>query len=258
MLRTFENTRPYAQPLAAIEVRGKPCALPPDFVQGLDFLRRFTVSHHEVLRWVYLVDGRLYAASNSMIIDYEIGSCELEDSAFLPLICRILAGFYAPPDSVVIDYMTYVFTWDDGQELLVDCSNTAWRPVSSVGDRIKDMIAGTFKRHWSFGEVTHIDDETRESLKRSFDGRGNGDIFFDGQTAIYRNDTRTSEHLRPFPSNTEGLIRFDRKPFLAMLKVATEIDFSASPLCFRHAHGRGMLVRRTLGRDVPTFGGEDG
>lgn len=61
-----------------------------------------------------------------------------------------------------------------------------------------------------------------------------------------------------FAANTEGLIRFDRKAFLAMLKVATEIDFAASPLCFRHAHGRGMLVRRTVGRDVPTFGCDNG
>ena len=208
------------------------------------------------MRWVRLVDGRLFAASNSLIVEYEIGPCELKGVMFLPKVCRILAGFATAPEGVVIRGAKILFTWTDGQELLVDTSNLWWSPIIFGGSRI---IADTFNQHWTFGVGTPIDDETRKSLRRSFDERGSGgDVFFDGETTICRNGARTSETLRPFTANTEGLIRFDRKPFLAMLKVATEIDFEASPLCFRHAHGRGMLVRRTVGRDVPTFGGDNG
>lgn len=249
MLQSWGTDFTYEQPVQPIKVDGQRLALPPDFVQGLDFLRPFTVSNHHWMQWVHLIDGRLYAASNSLIVEYEIGPCELENTIFSAKLCRILAGFATPPEGVVIGNGTILFTWADGQELFVDRSR---EPVDYGGE-----IASMFKRHWTFGVGTSIDDETRKSLQSALDVRGSGDVFFDGATALCRSGTRTSETLLPYAANTEGLIRFDRKPFLAMLKVATEIDFAASPLCFRHAHGRGMLVRRAIGHDVPTFGGDN-
>lgn len=256
MLQSWGKSYTYEQPVHLDRLDGQRFTLPPDFVQGLDFLRPFTVSRDIDMRWVRLVDGRLFAASNSLIVEYEIGPCELKGVMFLPKVCRILAGFATAPEGVVIRGAKILFTWTDGQELLVDTSNLWWSPIIFGGSRI---IADTFNQHWTFGVGTAIDDETRTSLRRMFHGAGNGrDVFLDGQAVLSRNPSRTIETEATFTANTERLIRFDRKPFLAMLKVATEIDFAASPLCFRHAHGRGMLVRRTLGRDVPTFGGDNG
>lgn len=249
MLQSWGSDFTYEQPVHLDRSDGQRFALPPNFVQGLAFLRPFTA-------WVQLIDGRLYAASNSLIVEYEIGACDFGNMSFSGKICRILAGFATAPEGIVIRRAKTLFTWTDGQDLFVDTSNQFWTPISWGSDRI---IADTFKQHWTFGVGTAIDDETRKSLRRMFHGGGTGrDVFLDGQAVLSRNPTRTVETEATFPANTEGLIRFDRKPFLAMLKVATEIDFAASPLCFRHAHGRGMVVRRTIGRDVPTFGGDNG
>ncbi len=54
------------------------------------------------MQWVHLIDGKLYAASNSLIVEYEIGPCELENTIFSPKVCRILAGFATPPEGVMI------------------------------------------------------------------------------------------------------------------------------------------------------------
>ncbi len=248
MLQSWGTDFTYEQLVHLDRLDGQRFALSPNFVQGLDFLRPFT-------GWVQLIDGRLYAASNSLIVEYEIGACDLENMSFSGKICRILAGFATAPEGIVIRRAKILFTWADGQELFVDTSNQFWTPISWGTDQI---IADTFNQHWTFGVGTAIDDETRKSLRRMFHGGNGRDVFLDGQAVLSRNTSRTVESAVNFPANTEGLVRFDRKPFLAMLKVATEIDFAVSPLCFRHAHGRGMLVRRTVGRDAPTFGGDNG
>jgi hypothetical protein len=255
MLRTFENTRPYAQPLAAISLSGECCALPPGFVEGLDFLCPFTDSKHHIMQWVHLLDGKLYEASNSLIVEYEIGTCDIEDTSFQPKMCRILAGFATPPEGVVIGIGALLFKWADGQELFVDRSGR----IFTFNEQVKNMFVGAFKLHWTFGEGTVIDDCARKGLKRCLDGGGEGrDLYLDGHAVLTRNATRRAETEVGFSSNAKGLLRLDRKAFLAMIKVATEIDFTTSPVCFRHAHGRGMLVRRTIGHDVPTFGGGHG
>ena len=59
-----------------------------------------------------------------------------------------------------------------------------------------------------------------------------------------------------FASEAARPMRVDRKAFAAMVKIATEFSFESSPICFRHDYGRGMLVERTLGSDVPEFDGE--
>ena len=56
---------------------------------------------------------------------------------------------------------------------------------------------------------------------------------------------------------TSRLMRFDREAFLKMIRVADEIDFAVLPVCFRHAHGRGLLIERTATTDSPDMGLSD-
>lgn len=66
MLQTFENTRPYAQPLSPIEAKGKRYALPPDFVSGLAFLRPFVQPRGNLVEnWVHALGGKLYVITNN-------------------------------------------------------------------------------------------------------------------------------------------------------------------------------------------------
>jgi hypothetical protein len=67
MLQTLVNTRPYAQPLSPIEVKGDRYALPTDFVSGLAFLRPFVKpSSMDFEKQVGLLAGKLYVLTTSL------------------------------------------------------------------------------------------------------------------------------------------------------------------------------------------------
>lgn len=63
----------------------------------------------------------------------------------------------------------------------------------------------------------------------------------------------TLQSCDAFPNNATRIMRFDRQAFLNTIRVADGIDFTVSPVCFRHAHGRGLLIERTSTLDNPNF-----
>ena len=98
MLQTFENTRPYAQPLSPIEAKGKRYALPPDFVSGLTFWRPLLSAKGQWLdTQVHLLNGKLYALTNKLIVEHDLGDLELPNWWFNSKTIRTLEAFQAPP-----------------------------------------------------------------------------------------------------------------------------------------------------------------
>ena len=128
------------------------------------------------------------------------------------------------------------------------------------------MANDAFERFMQFNDRITLTGDTRKELRRMHNGgKLNNDICMDGRFAISRMSgdgrTWTSEKVTPFECNADRVMRFDdrvmrfdRKAFIGMIKVAQEINFATNPVCFRHEHGRGMLIERTLGTDVPDFG----
>lgn len=112
-------------------------------------------------------------------------------------------------------------------------------------------------KHWQFQSGNPIDDEAREEFRRTFrTTKLHKDVYVfpRGMIArIYSDKAKSfsSEHLVDFETNATRLMRFERRAFAQMMKIASQIDFQCSPVCFRHAGGRGLLVERTLGSDVP-------
>ena len=99
-----------------------------------------------------------------------------------------------------------------------------------------------FSRFWRFDQGTVITDGTRRELRKHFGEKLNlPDIFIDGQTVAGWFGAYLGQHCIPLPTNASRVMRFDRKAFLDMIRVADEIDFSVSPVCFRHARGRASL-----------------
>lgn len=255
MLQRFENTRPYSQPFSTVPVEGDRFVLPPDFVDGLIFLAPFVKrSGLPVETWVHLIGGKLYLVTNSLILEFVIGGNDLPDLKFSPPLIRTLEAFGTPPVSLSVDGDQYLFTWEGGQELFVDWDRLVW-----LGDakKMTDARAATLDNHWKFQNGKPVSDEARRDFRRTFStSKLHEDVYMSPRGVIARifdkkSNRCTSEHLVDFDSNASRLMRFERQAFAHMVKVATEIDFQCSPVCFHHAGGRGLLVERTLGTDVP-------
>lgn len=125
MLQTFTNTRPYAQPLSPIPVSGERYALPPDFVDGLAFLRPLLPRKGN---WfdtqVNVLGGKLYLLTNKLVVDYDVGRLALPNRWFAPDVIRVLEAFGAPPSEVFDSRGDLCFRWLDGQEFFARPSNT--------------------------------------------------------------------------------------------------------------------------------------
>ncbi|MGX9350705.1 hypothetical protein ACS3QZ_05855 [Shimia sp. W99] len=257
MLQTLTDTRPYAQPLSPIEVSGDRYALPANFVSGLAFLRPFVKPNGmDFEKQVGLLAGKLYVLTTSLVIEYDPGSLELPDRWFSSETIRMLEAFKASPTEVYVDRDDLCFQWRDGQKLFVRLPNLL------PGNTHRQMAVDALGHYRHFNQGVEITNAARREIRRRHGGAKLAeDTYLNEQEIVSRmsrdGKTWTLETSPPFLSNADRVMRFDRKAFLDMIRVADEIDFSTSPVCFRHAHGRGVLVERTLGSDIPTFGGAD-
>lgn len=258
MFQRFENMRPYSHPLSPIPVNGDRYALPADFVNGLAFLRPLLPRKGD---WfdtqVNVLGGKLYLLTTSLVIEYDAGSLDIPDWWFSPETIRMLEAFKTPPIEVHIDRADLCFQWHDEQEFFVHEPHLL-RP----GSTHRQMAVDAFAHYRHFNQGVEVTNARRRDLRRMHGGAKLAkDIYLNDQEIVSRmsgdGKTWTSETSTPFLSNADRTMRFDRKAFLDMIRVADEINFSTSPICFRHAHGRGVLVERTLGSDIPTFGGAD-
>lgn len=242
MLQRLETTHHLTRPLSPIPVSGERYALPPAFVDGLSFLRPLVQPRgNRSDTSVNLLGGKLYLLTNLLIVEYDAGTIHLRNWWFRPDAIRILESFDEPPAEVFQDEHNLCFRWSDGQELVVVDRHPMW--PSSTHRRWVDEA---FSRFWRFDQGTVITDVTRRELRNHFGEKLNlPDIFIDGQTVAGWLGAYRAQHCIPLPTNATRVMRFDRKAFLDMIRVADEIDFSVSPVCFRHARGRGLLVERT-------------
>lgn len=251
----------YSSPVSPIPATGDRYALPADFVNGLAFLRPLLPKKGGLFeKVVNLIGGKLYLLTNKLIVEYDAGQIDVPPWCFNPHEIAILEAFEAPPAEVSIAEPNLYFRWADGQELLVH--NKSWLNVSGwrlvPRDHHLTLTADLFRHFWRFTEGTPITDDARRALRKRFGGKEMApDIFIDGQQIAGRFGENGAEDLFPFPANAARLMRFDREAFLKMIRVADEIDFSVSPVCFRHAHGRGLLIERTATTDHPNMGLSD-
>ncbi|MCE8526867.1 hypothetical protein KBY23_16435 [Ruegeria pomeroyi] len=254
MLQRLENTRPYSHPFSPIPVGDACYELPTDFVNGLAFLRPIvSAKGRSYETQVNLLGGRLYALTTKLIVEYDAGQVNLPNWWFSPGQIPILDAFGSPPAEVFVDGGDLCFRWPDGQECLLH-GRRLW-----PSDSHEQMAKDAFARFWRFDQGTEVTDEIRRSLRKKIgEKRLAPDIFLNGESLASRMSSNgknwTFESSDPFPTNAGRTMRFDRQAFLKMIRVADEIDFSTSPVCFRHAHGRGMLVERTATSDTPDFG----
>lgn len=266
----------YSSPVSPIPAHGDRYALPADFVNGLAFLRPLLPKKGRSFETdVNLIGGKLYLLTTKLIVECDAGGIDLPPWCFGPREIAILEAFKAPPAEVSIAEPDLCFRWADGQELLVH-NKSGWRLVPQ--DHHIRLTEDLFRRFWRFTEGTPIAADARRALRKRFGGKEMApDIFIDGQQiagrfggkprhpdiiidktqVAGRPPIKGSEDLYPFPTNAHRLMRFDREAFLNMIRVADEIDFSVSPVCFRHAHGRGLLIERTVTTDHPDMGLSD-
>lgn len=245
----------YSSPVSPIPAHGDRYALPADFVNGLALLRPLLPKKGGLFeKVVNLIGGKLYLLTNKLIVEYDAGGIDLPPWCFNPSEIAILEAFGTSPSEVHNIGLDLYFRWADGQELL----------VHAIGGRIvpRDLhlrlTEELIRRFWRFTEGTPITDDARRALRKRFGGKEMApDIFIDGQQIAGRFGENGAEDLFPFPANVARLMRFDREAFLKMIRVADEIDFSVSPVCFRHAHGRGLLIERTATTDHPNMGLSD-
>ena len=146
------------------------------------------------------------------------------------------------------------FIWSNEQRLRVA------KPGSCFSTSAGRRAAEAFGHCWNFEHGIKIGDETRKILRGNHGGaKPVDDAFVNGEffhTHLQDKEGKlSSERVTLFECNAGRLMRFDRTAFLDMMKVANEIDFSTSPVCFKHPNGRGLLVERTLGSFIPDFKG---
>lgn len=267
MLIRFNDSGSYEQPLEPVEVSGQRYVLPSDFVDGLSFLRRFVTKgavfpiHHGsvwVTDWnfvesrVHIVDGTLYLLTNNLIVSYEIGECDMPNFSFDVRAIRTIEAFGAPPSNVVIDRCA-VFQWENGQEVRMEAS----RAYDSLGGSgLTDRVVGALDKYWrNFSNGVTLTDEERTDIRKRAHGTQAVFLRPEGMLACSSRDGEDWTYIagRKFATGLKGSKRVHSKAFSAMMQIADEIAFDTNPICFRHAHGRGILVENTLGSNVPNF-----
>ncbi|SLN66771.1 hypothetical protein PEL8287_03706 [Roseovarius litorisediminis] len=250
--------RPYSHPLSPIPVNGDRYALSADFVNGLAFLRPLVKPRgKDFEKQVGLLAGKLFVLTTSLVIEYDAGSLELPDFWFSPDVIRTLEAFGAPPTEVFVHRTDLCFRWQDEQEFFVRLHNLI------PGSTHRQMVDEAFTHYQPFTQGVEVTNTTRRDLRRMHgDKKLAADLFINGQSAVSRmssnGKTWTHESTAPFLNNATRIMRFDRHAFLGMIRIADEIDFSISPVCFRHAHGKGLLIERTATLDTPEMGQFDG
>lgn len=265
----FNDSGSYEQPLQPFEVSGQRYTLPPDFVDGLSFLRRFvrkgplvridntpySRDWHIVESRVHLADGTLYLLTNNLIVSYEIGACDMPNFSFDVRAIRTIEAFGTPPSSVVIDRFA-IFQWDDGQDVRMEASHD-YHSLAWSG--LNDVVVNALDKYWrEFSNGLKPTDDERTDIRSRVHGSQAVFLQSEGMLACSSRDGRdwTSIAEKEFATGLKGTKRVDPKAFSAMMQIADEIKFDNSPICFRHANGRGILVEKTLGSNVPDFNGE--
>lgn len=181
-----------------------------------------------------------------MILEFELGA-KLPEIKFGPRAIRLLNAFDKPPTNLLIGPKEYLFTWDDGQE----CYPTGdyFGPISFNYHRAQTAPQiENLERYWDFKSGVGLEDDVRKRIRSMHDARHmHNDLLVNPSTTISRYKEDNGENYVDFENNATRPMRFERRAFLDMIKIATEIDFTCSPVCFLHEHGRGMIVERTLG-----------
>lgn len=255
MLQRFENKRPYSHPLSPIPASNDRYELPADFVNALAFLRPIVPAKgRRYETHVNLLGGKLYVLTTKLIVEYDLGKLNFPNWWLSTKTILILGAFETSPTEVFVDGGDLCFRWPDGQECLFH-QRQHMRP----SDTHERMAEDAFACFWRFDRGTEVTDEMRSSLYTKIGERKLApDIFINGDSLASRMSSNgknwTFESSDPFPNNATRTMRFDRQAFLNMIQVADEIDFSTSPVCFRHKCGRGMLVERTAALETPYFG----
>ena len=261
MLQTFTNTRPYCQPLSPLTVDGERYALPDGFVDCLAFLTPFVMRRgNPVEQWVHLIDGKLKVITNSLILECNVAPTTLPNLKFKPKAIRTLEAFGSAPTMLTINLDSYLFEWADGQQFFVSAESSTGPIWMGDRDAEDNPRANVVANNWRFGDGGKLNDDTRSNIKKTLRStKVHNDVYLSPLGLISRmkshknSDEFTSESLTDFTSNATRLMRFDRASFLKMCNVATEIDFSCSPVCFHHPHGRGLLIERSPSPNAPDW-----
>lgn len=258
MLQRWTNTKPYAQPVQLLAQEGKRYVLPKQLVDGLSFLSPFVKRKgNPVEQWVHLINGNLFVVTNSLIQTFKINANSLPDLKFSAKAIGVLSAFEEAPTHMLIDDDVFYWEWQNSQQLQLSCSHAG--PVS-FGDQkpINDARASAIEKYWGFTDGIVVQDETRKTLRRSLSAsKLHRDVYVTSGCVASRmknlkgSNDDTYVHIDDFENNAFRTMRFDRQAFLGMIRVASEIDFTCSPVCFRHQNGRGLLVEKTLGSDIP-------
>ena len=266
LLQKWENTRPYEQPFQPIALDGERHALPCDLVDGLTFLLPFLKRKgNPVEIWVHLINTKLFVITNSLILDYEIANSSLPDLKFNANAIRTLGAFDTAPSNLMIQDDAFLWEWPNGEQLFVSSSGMM-KPIC-FGDHkpTSDARASSINAYWGFNNGEAVSEETRKRLRRWLSAsKLHRDVYVASGCVISRmknlkgSNEDTLVGIDDFENNATRTMRFDRHAFVSMIKVATEIDFDSSPICFLHDNGRGLLVEKTLGSDVPDYEVSDG
>lgn len=258
MLQRWTNTRPYAQPVQPLVQAGERYTLPENLVCGLTLLMPFVKRKgNPVELWVHLIDGKLFVITNSLILDFEIAATALPDLKFSAHAIRVLAAFGTGPTHLAMDDDTFLWEWQNGQQLQMSC--TYGGPIW-FGDHkpTNNARASAIDTYWRSNDGLVVHEKTRKTLRRSLSAsKLHRDVYVSSGCVVSRmknlkgSNDDTYVHIDDFENNAFRTMRFDRQAFLSMIKVASEIDFTCSPVCFRHENGRGLLVEKTLGSDIP-------
>ena len=259
MYYPLEKDTSYVQPIDLLKLEGDRFELPGDFVDGLSTLRPFVKRRgNPVEQWVHLIDGNFIVITNSIIIEFKLLPGTLPDLKFSSGLVRLLEAFESLPTSLILDGKKFGFEWSDGQQL-TSVFTVNQGPIWFADSGPIGSARGTaVDNYWQFDKSKPICANQRKDVLHSLSVlKTSEDVFLLDDWLVTRGSSKANsashsfEHVDQFSTNSERPMRFDRTAFRLMMKVAECVDFSVSPVCFRHANGRGLIVERTLGSDVP-------
>ena len=224
--------------------------LPERFLEGIDFASKFigTAKGRSAgwrkVEFAHVMSGKVFATNNLLIVEHDIGRCDLTCTLTLKQVRMIKAFGATPTHAVVVGETTSErilhFKWADGNRLSLRHS---FDPASELSDLFDS---------YDWEGFAHVDDEWRAQVVGHFsfkplrDNDGLLTVYPDRITGGIFDNRPDTELLIETHSGRE--VAFEQATFLKAVKIASGMKFihdgDHSRLLFKGEHTRGIAASR--------------
>ena len=231
----------YGQHTAPSFKEGDWVAVPP-IMEMLKAAKPFFSKHpafpsEEFLRYIHLVDGRIYGSTGWIAVEFTVGQTGLPGIALTPEDIAVLAAFYQEITHISVNDERVVFRFATGEKYEAE-------HISYPSDRFRRK----FDKHWRMGNDLFDATACRKEFVERFSTLP-ADSYIEVQPdgfVGYPDDAPGYKTILDADTRATETLLFKSHELLLSMKIADKIDFAGGDATFTLPEGRGFASSRTM------------